>query len=363
MTLDAFQQSSNARNERAAREFAQQLSGHYAEAGRQIKRQLDSLYTRVLAGIEPEEYYAVAVKYDRLAKLQAQVADALKAASDAARETVSEASRLAMESAYYSNQYALSAASGATGVTIGFNRLPTELVELAVAGTPKAWREITANMARFGALEEYRPARGTLSQLLLDRQAADLKRVQGVVVQAIIQGQNPRRAGALLTQAITTTRNFAERILRTEMHRTQSLGHYAASENAKANGARIRRQIVSVLDDRTRPQSAQVDGQMEDADGFFTYPGGVKVRVPGATGVPEWDINDRETVIDIVEGLEPEARIARVPGDPPPRDVRERLQRAGLPVPGENYTIGWANFAQWAGSVGLKTNRYGQAYS
>jgi len=96
------------------------------------------------------------------------------------------------------------------------------------------------------------------------------------------------------------------------------------------------------LDDRTRPQSAQVDGQLEDENGQFTYPGGVKVTVPGNSGVPAWDINDRERTIDVVEGFEPESR------------------RARDPVTGENEVIGFDRFEAWAESKGLRQNRYGQ---
>jgi hypothetical protein len=137
-------------------------------------------------------------------------------------------------------------------------------------------------------------------------------------------------------------RNNAERIIRTETHRTRSLGHYAASQDAKSQGARIRRQIVSVLDDRTRAQSAAVDGRYENEDGLFLYPGGVLVAVPGDSGVPGWDINDRESVIDVVEGWDPETR------------------RARNPATGENEVIGMQSFREWADAVGLRRNRYGE---
>jgi hypothetical protein len=100
--------------------------------------------------------------------------------------------------------------------------------------------------------------------------------------------------------------------------------------------------VVAVLDDRTRPQSAQVDGEYENEDGFFEYPGGVLVRVPGNSGVAAWDINDREVVVDEVEGLEPETR------------------RVRNPETGRNEVISWRNFRTWAQENGLKRNAYGQ---
>jgi hypothetical protein len=249
-----------------------------------------------------------------------------------------------MSNTYYANQYALNrGVATAQGLALSFDRLPTELIELAVTSTPEAWARIGQEVAgKFGDVPAYAAKHGTLADMLQNRRVQDLRRVQETVVQAIIQGRNATQAARDLDRALSITRNNAERILRTETHRVQSAGHYAASESAKANGARIRRRVIAVLDDRTRPQSAQVDGQYENEDGFFEYPGGVLVRVPGNSGVAAWDINDREVVVDEVEGLEPETR------------------RVRNPRTGRNEVISWRNFRTWAQENGLKQNAYGQ---
>jgi len=100
-----------------------------------------------------------------------------------------------------------------------------------------------------------------------------------------------------------------------------------------------------VIGDRTRPQSAQVDGRMENDDGFFKYPGGALVKIPGNSGVPGWDINDRESVINIIDGVPPTTR------------------RARDPVTGETDIISFRSFDEWAKENGLTRNRYGQLLS
>lgn len=345
MTLERFQQAADAEIERQVRAFNRELTRHYAQARDEIQRELERLYARVLDGVDPERYYAVAVKYDRLSKLQGQVREAYLRAARRAGVSVREASQLAMSNSYYMNQYALATATqAAQGVSLRFNRLPTEIVELAVSGASERFASLERRYRdALGPLDRYLPSSGsTLREILLNRRNADLKRVQDTIVQSLIQGKSVSQSTRELTRTMAISRNNAERIIRTESHRTRALGHYAASENAKAQGSRLRRQIVSVLDDRTRAQSAQVDGLMENEDGQFEYPGGVMVTVPGNSGVPAWDINDRERVIDVVDGWEPETR------------------RARNPATGENEVIGMESFQRWAESVGLQRNRYGE---
>jgi hypothetical protein len=345
MTLQSFQQAADERIDKQVNRFNRELTRHYATARDQIQSELERLYARVLDGVDPDSYYAVAVKFDRLSRLQGKVREAYLEAARKAGVTIREASRLAMSNSYAYNSYAVSAAVGtAQGVALNFTALPRDVVELAVSGAAERFADLERKYrAKLGPMANYVPSHGgSLRDILLTRRNTDLKRVQDTVVQALIQGKSVSRATTDLTRAIAISRNNAERIIRTETHRTRALGHYAASESAKAQGARLRRQIVSVLDDRTRAQSARVDGQMEDENGQFTYPGGVKVTVPGNSGVPEWDINDRERTIDVVEGFEPETR------------------RARDPVTGENEVIGFTRFDAWADSVGLRVNRYGE---
>jgi len=348
MTLERFHQATDESIDAKVKAFNAELTRHYREARNQIQGELDKLYARVLDGVPEGKYYEEMMKYDRLTKLQGQVRTAYLQAARRAGVAVNEAAQLAMSNSFYASQYATSlAANTAQGVKIRFTRLPTELVELAVSGASERFTELQRKYAdRFGDIKNYKPAHGsTLRDILLTRRGADLKRVQDTVVQSLIQGKSVRQATSDLTRTMAISRNNASRIILTETHRTRALGHYAASQNAKAEGVNLRRMIVSVLDDSTRPQSAQVDGQYEDDNGEFTYPGGVKVIVPGNSGVPGWDINDRERTIDIVDGWEPETR------------------RARNPETGENDIIGMKSFKSWADEVGLKENKYGQLYT
>ena len=66
----------------------------------------------------------------------------------------------------------------------------------------------------------------------------------------------------------------AQRIIRTETNRTMNQGSYAQSKYADSQGIEIERMLSAVLDARTRPQSASMDGQKRAVDKPFTYPDG-----------------------------------------------------------------------------------------
>jgi hypothetical protein len=148
--------------------------------------------------------------------------------------------------------------------------------------------------------------------------------------------------GELLT-GVTEKRGIAYqslRIIRTESLRAYNGGHVQEMSYAKSEyGIDSRLRYVAALDDRTRPQSASMDGQISDEQGRFRYPDGNYYFI-GRTGNPAWDINDRCTTV-------PE-----IVGELPP-DVRE-TQGNGL--------VPYTSFTEWAKDKGLEKNIYGQRY-
>jgi hypothetical protein len=85
-----------------------------------------------------------------------------------------------------------------------------------------------------------------------------------------------------------------------------------------------------------------MDGQRVGVDEPFTYPNGVKAFTPGTTGIAKYDINDRETVIDIIDGESP------------------KIRRGRNPITGENEVFSYKSFSSWAKENGLTKNKYGE---
>jgi uncharacterized protein with gpF-like domain len=304
------------------------------------RRRLRKLYDK-LDSVKPEDYYVTAVKYDRLANLEK---DLIKAYNKAARRSgtvMKNAAEVAISNAYYRQQFAaVLGTSVLDDVNLVFTVLDENAVKASVYGTATKIRD------KFGNVGDYVAKSGTLLEAVLDKnRQADVDKIRTAVTQALTQGEGYRKASGRIKRVLDTTATNAERIMRTEGHRNQMSGQFAMTQQAREQGVEMRRQIVSVLDARTRPQSAQVDGRVENAEGYFEYPGGVRVRIPGNSGIAGWDINDRESVINLIDGVEPTTR------------------RARDPVTGETDIISFRSFDEWAKENGLTRNTYGQLVS
>ena len=314
------------------REVLDALRGALAEARAGLRKLYDKL-----SGVSPADYFNEAVKFRRLQSLENQLIGAYRQAARRSGLAVEHSAKIAISNSYYRQQYVNTIGAALTEANITVPILPQQVIETSVYGTRDLW----AN--RFGRSADYAPKSGALLKALLDEnRARDVERLRRAITQSLALGEPYTQAAARVKSVLDTSAANAIRIVRTEGHRNALSGQYAARESAESDGLQVRRQIVSVLDDRTRPQSVQVDGLMENDDGYFEYPGGVLVKIPGNSGVAEWDINDREAVIMVIDGVEPTAR------------------RARDPVTGETDIISWQRFDAWAKDVGLTRNAFGQ---
>ena len=300
------------------------------------RRRIRELYD-ALDSVKPEDYYVTAVRLNRLTRLQDDLVTAYNVAARRSGAAIQNAAELAITNAYYRQQFALVLGTSVLDdVNMVFAALPGDVVQASVYGTATRIGE------RYGVASDYIPKSGTFLKAVLDRnKAADVDKIRTAITQALTLGEGYQKAAGRIKTILDTTATNAERIIRTEGHRNQTAGQYAMTQEARAQGVEVRRQILSVLDSRTRPQSVIVDGRMENDDGYFQYPGEL-VKIPGNSGKAKWDINDREAVIDVIDGVEPTVR------------------RAKNPVTGESEIISFRSFDEWARGNGLNQNDYGQ---
>jgi len=234
--------------------------------------------------------------------------------------------------------------------------LPNKLVELTTLGTKKAWDEITKSIIKkFGDKLNYMPQKGTLTSLLAANRNKELENLRSAITQGFINQQSKNSTMQIIRQIIghealkdgtltlTGAKSNAMRILRTETNRTANMGSYAQTKYADEHGIEMERQMQAVLDINTRAQSQSMDGQRRGVDEPFNYPKpGVTAMTPGTTGVAAYDINDRETVIDIIDGEDPQIR------------------RGRNPETGKNEVFEYKDYNQWAKDKGLKQDKSGR---
>jgi len=139
-----------------------------------------------------------------------------------------------------------------------------------------------------------------LGRLKLHHEKA-LRQINSEIAQGLIQGRGYSKTARAVKNRVEGLTNNALRIVRTESHRVQTEGFLAGVKKSEGKikkiGYKTIKVLISTLDDRTRLQSRIMHQQRADEDGMFTYPNGIKRPGPGMTGVPEYDINDREIVI------------------------------------------------------------------
>jgi hypothetical protein len=177
--------------------------------------------------------------------------------------------------------------------------------------------------------------------LLVKRSPEVINAIEQLVRGGLMAGDSYTKTARKLKGVMENDAWKALRIVNTETHRNTMAGQFATSKMLKSKGVEAKRMIVSVLDTKTRMQSAQVDGQLEDDNGYFHYPNGTLVAIPGNSGRPEWDIQDREGVIMSLDGTSTE------------------LRRGRNPVTGEADIIEWTSFNDWMKANNLVYNKSG----
>lgn len=141
-------------------------------------------------------------------------------------------------------------------------------------------------------------------------------RVKQTVATGLIQGDGYVVTARKLKPLIERSLNDSLRIVRTESKRAQTAGNLLSiekvetfAENKKIDTQRI---WVATIDQNTRDDHIDMDGEPADANGIFTLPDGTTTEGPGLSGVAEQDINCRCTVILQIVQIPQQFRTARI---------------------------------------------------
>jgi hypothetical protein len=295
------------------------------------------VYARILSDVDPKDYYVTMQKFNRLQKLEKSIIKTYNEHAIKAGKDVERASRLAISNNYYRNQYS----------TTWFDPYPFTMIdpvaiEVSVYGTADVINRVKNTTRKARLTAQIPPSGKTLKKLLSDNKTKEVEKVLQTVTQGLIRGDSFKRMSGEVKDVFDESASNALRVMRTEGHRNLEAGQWNQWNDAKDLGVEGGRNILSAGDNKMRPQSAAMDGQSEDENGMFTYPGGIKAPYPGSSGVARFDINDRETTIVSIDGQEPE------------------LRRARNPVTGKNEVVSFKDFDKWTKENDLKKNKYGE---
>ncbi len=357
MTLAQLNESGFKSTQAEIKRFNTLLAQQYKKALDQIRADTQKLYNKVTAKFTPVQLgkiletnpaflYTESLKFDRLQALQKKVQTEFIKASIAAGNMTVESSKTAITNNFYKQQFGVMFAN-ASPVSLSFTVLNPAVVEISVLGTPTVWKKIGQDAVdrigkKYGDLSKYQPKHGSLTSTILNNRVKDLQKIQTSITQGLIQGKSFQQTAKDVKQVLDSTASQALTVVRTESMRNMNAGSFANHNQSVNQGLEMDRQILSVLDDRTRSQSQTVDAQISDENNQFIYPDIGAVDFPGNTGVARFDINDRETVIEIIDGQSPE------------------LRRGRNPVTGENEIMSFKDYPTWMSDNGFRQNPTGR---
>ena len=155
----------------------------------------------------------------------------------------------------------------------------------------------------------------TLNQTLAKNATQIQLQVRQIITQGIIAGRGSEDTAKILSSKMEDVfkGDYAKaiRVARTESGRAQNMGELASIDEAKDNGANIKKMWIATLDDKTRDSHGALDGQVENADGLFISIHGNEAEYPHGFSVASEDINCRCSLGSKVEGFEPTERMAK----------------------------------------------------
>jgi len=332
--------------------FDKVILSQYDEAKRLIDARLAKLYAD-FASTKQDDLYNWLIQFDRNTQLQKDIAAIYRKSSVAAGRAQAQAGQAAMTNNYYRQLFTTTFAAPG----LPFASIDTDLVNLAVTGQIELWNDIPRRAQKlYGDAARWMPQAGTLSSLLKDNRATEVKRLQRALNAGLIAGDSYRKVsknvasviGSVTKEGATGAMASALRIARTEGTRLMGAGSYSQTLTAMDAGLEIMRAWMATFDVRTRKEHANMDGVKAKADEPFVFPQGWTAYYPGAihTGNYRLDqaqnIRCRCTTIDIVNDQGPE------------------LRRGRNPATGKNEVFSYKNYSQWATDNGLKRNVQGR---
>ena len=299
MTIISVQHEAMSKAEQNAEKMIRMMMANYDQAQEEIIRKLEAIYGRYLITTDPQDYYNIMIQYDRLNKLLLDVQQTYVALARKANRTQLLLTTKAMQEVYYRQQYILQWYTP-EGINLSFTMLDKNLVDYTVTGTLDAWNKIPRVKQAQRGINAYTPQAGTVTDIMVRRDAEHVAAVQRMITQAFIQGHSIPTIRNNIEDVFETTAYKAQRIARTEFIRCANAGAYAAYQDAEAQGLPVKRKWIATLDGRTRESHAALDGKFCDEEGYW-HIGDDKGRYPGNFSKAENVIHCRCSVVDVID--------------------------------------------------------------
>ncbi|MFX0132490.1 MAG: phage minor head protein [Candidatus Hodarchaeota archaeon] len=319
-----------------AKKAEKEIALLYKKAYQDILSELKVLYKQI-EKVDPKDYYNYTIKIRRLEKMQKEIVLTINNTYPDIMNQVRLNSLKSFTNQYYMDQYIMDWFSIKD---FTFTFVNKTAANVSTWWTSDVWKRIKEDAQKAGQYKGYVPKWGnqgtTLKKLLLTNKSKQIKWIKNSVSNGLIQGKSVAQTARLMQNAFDQSYRNSIRVARTETIRNLNAASYLNNQNLRSQGILINRMWLAVHDTRTRLQSAMMDGQLADpVSGMFTYPNGAQGLFPGQSGYPFYDINERCTTIEVLEGQPPE------------------LRRAKNPITGKSEVMSFRNFKDYQEEHGL----------
>lgn len=258
-------------------QFEKELIQNYETALSEIRAKIAEAYAKY------DGSWIEMQKYNRLTKLEEQIAEEIGKLTGKNAMTLQKGNRHIYAESYYHTAYIL---SNDVNADLGFSLLDTKEIERAIENP----------LDRVGMLRRNRDNQQRLTRQLREHLA-----------QGLIQGESYRSTAKRIRERMEIGANNALTIARTENNRIRNKAGQDSMEKAQESGLIIKKTWLSSHGDRTRPEHEDADGQTVNVDEPFNVDG-YEMMYPGDESAPGYlVINCRCTTITEPDGFEPNA--------------------------------------------------------
>lgn len=282
--MNKWQKQRQSYLDRLEKQYERELVKQYQVALKELRSKLDNLYKKI--GDNPDEFFTQAQKYNRLAKLEKDIAKEIGKLTGKTAKTLDKSQRHMYEESYYFTAYVL---SNMVQADLGYSVLNQNLIKEAIQNP----------LDRVGFLQRNRDNQQRLARQLREQ-----------LTQGLIQGESYHKTSKRIKERMDVGAYHAMRIAQTENHRTRSAGRLASLEEGQERGLDLKKQWLATVDGNTRDSHQELDGKTIDLDKNFEGEEG-SGPAPGMLGSASEDINCRCDLIEIVDGFTPNTRRVR----------------------------------------------------
>lgn len=285
--LAALEKRIAAEYRKAAKELQEKIDDYFAKFEERDKKQLQRVKDGKLSMQEYKQWRLAQIgRGERFEALRDRIAERMTRANEVAAAYINDKT----PGIYTLNRnYAAYTIEQQVGADVGFDLWDEQTVKRLIVEQPDL-------------MPYYPPKRAVKRGIDL---AWGKRKISEQITSGILQGESIKHLADRLQKNIPNmNRDSAIRAARTAVTGAQNAGRLESYRAAEEMGIKLQKQWMSTLDNRTRHDHADADGQTVDEDKPFNV-GGYELMYPGDPNGPGHEIyNCRCTMIAVLQGVD-----------------------------------------------------------